>query len=70
MTSTRIVGPPEANETTHDGKIKCTLKTVPGQSEEKKVVYVQTPDDLFDLGYEEVNYGEFGVCNAAGVIPK
>nr|KAG5697501.1 hypothetical protein BaRGS_019455 [Batillaria attramentaria] len=52
--------------TTHDGKILCTMKSAPGHTGPAKTVAVETPDDLFHLGVDNISYAEFGV-DAYGV---
>ncbi|KAK7473461.1 hypothetical protein BaRGS_00035290 [Batillaria attramentaria] len=52
--------------TTHDGKILCTMKSPPGHTGPAKTVAVETPDDLFHLGVDNISYAEFGV-DAYGV---
>ena len=47
---------------TSDGHIKCLLKKKNGQ-EVNEVVIVDTPDDLFHLGFDRVDYAEFGLTH-------
>lgn len=46
--------------TTHDGKIVAHLKLKAGQSKQE-VIYVENPDDLFQLGVSEISYEELGL---------
>ncbi|KAL8594424.1 hypothetical protein ACOMHN_018132 [Nucella lapillus] len=50
--------------TTHDGRIVAFLQPAPGQSTRTPlVIYVENPDDLFQLGVPEVDYRELGLAH-------
>lgn len=47
--------------TTPEGKIRCVLKKAPGQtSADEKVVFLDTPDDLFHLGLDKLDLTALG----------
>ena len=48
---------------TVDGKIRCTRRTVPGyhQSDNSKPVVIESPDDLFLLGVDSVDWAKLGL---------
>ncbi|KAL8625999.1 hypothetical protein ACOMHN_012591 [Nucella lapillus] len=45
---------------TPDGRLRCVLKKKPGQ-ERNDVVLVSSPDGLFCLGFDDINYEELGL---------
>lgn len=45
---------------TRDGKILCNLRNDP---ERKHMVTVETPDDLFKLGFESIDYDKLGLTD-------
>lgn len=48
--------------TSHDGKIVCFLRKVPGSTSASPApVFVETPDDLFQLGVDELDYERLGL---------
>ena len=49
----------ESCRTTHDGRIRCQLKQAPGHQGPAKVVMIETPDDLFHLGFNNIDYDDF-----------
>lgn len=55
--------------TTHDGRIQCQLKS-PAGSEPGKVVYVENPDDLFELGVDSVDYSRYGLQHYTTTAPN
>jgi hypothetical protein len=50
----------ERASTTPDGRIRCEMKKRPGQTN-AAVVLVDSPDDLFKLGVDQVDYEELGL---------
>ena len=55
------------NVWTVDGKIFCTKKTVPGlQMDNVKPVVIDSPDDLFFLGVDCVDWAKLGLQHLAG----
>ena len=53
---------------TIDGKIMCTKKTAPGHSQPGNVkpVIIESPDDLFHLGVENVDWAKLGLQHLKG----
>ena len=51
--------------TTHDGRLRCQMKEPSGRSrrdgEVGTVIFVETPDDLFKLGVDTVDFSRFGL---------
>ena len=55
------------NVWTVDGKIMCTKKTAPGlQLDNVKPVVIDSPDDLFLLGIDSVDWAKLGLKHLAG----
>ena len=50
----------ERVNSTHDGRLVCTMRKGPGETTAKTVV-IETPDDLFKLGVNDVDYSAFGL---------
>ncbi|KAL8612765.1 hypothetical protein ACOMHN_033436 [Nucella lapillus] len=47
---------------TSDEKIRCVLKKTPGQSTaDSKVIFLDTPDDLFHLGVDSLDFPSLGL---------
>nr|KAG5686915.1 hypothetical protein BaRGS_020724 [Batillaria attramentaria] len=55
--------------TTSDGRIQCHMKKASGSTESAKVEIVETPDDLFDLGADSVDYTKFGLAHLITTVP-